>query len=189
MMKSKKEKNALPGDVLAVPEEFLPGENTYSDDVAIRALLVGTVTPDTVKREIHLRPVKRARPPTVGDIVVGQVESAQTNSANMRIHYINGKATAAGFSGMFLLKSESPGRGPRHRALLKLGDIVRARVSSTLNAIIQLSLDCENCGVVFALCSNCGSPLTGGDRRVRCLECGSVEDRQYAPDFGKVIHP
>jgi len=182
----KKESVVLPGDVLAVSEEYLPGKYTYEDSGSIRALLAGRVLQDRAKREISLKPASVAKSLVVGDYVTGQVETVQTNSANVRIYYLNGKPTEKGFSSMLLLRGEPSGRGARRRTYVKLGDIVRARVSSTLNAIIQLSIDDPRSGVIFALCGNCGRPLLRAGNRAKCDECGNVEERKFANDFGQV---
>jgi exosome complex RNA-binding protein Csl4 len=177
-------KTAIPGDSLAVPEEFLPGRNVYESDGSIRSLLVGNVVRDLKGMEIGVEPLVSRRTPLVGDYVTGQVESVQSSSANMKIYYLNGKQTLGGFSGTIFLRSERFGRDER-RTQLKLGDIVRGKVVSTLNAIIQLSINDRHCGVIFSLCSNCGRPVSRADSRGRCLECGSVEDRKFADDFGR----
>ena len=184
-MKEKKNPAAvLPGDPLAVSEEYLPGKYAYDDSGRIRALLAGRVVEDLKTREISVKPVAVARMPEVGDYVTGQVETAQTNSANVRIYYVNGEPSEKGFSGTLLLRGDSP-RGAQRRTYVKLGDIVRARVSSTLNAIIQLSINDPHSGVVSALCSNCGKPLTRAGNRAKCDECGNVEERKFADDFGQ----
>ena len=149
----KKNSVVLPGDELAISEEYLPGKYAYDDSGRIRALLAGRVVEDMVNREISVKPAAVARTLAVGDYVTGQVEAVQSNSAGVRIYYHNGKPTEKGFSGMLLLRREPPGRGARTRTYVKLGDIVRARVSSTLNAIIQLSIDDPRSGVMSLIAS------------------------------------
>lgn len=183
-MTKNEKKVALPGDSLAVPEEFLAGKNAYESDGSIRALLVGEVTRDLSKREISVKPFTTRRLPQVGDAVTGQVEAVQSSSANMKIYYINGQPSQGGFSGVIFLRDERSGRGMR-RTQVKLGDIVRAKVMSLMNAIIQLSIDDPHSGVIFSLCSNCGRPLVKGDGRAKCEECGNAEERKFADDFGK----
>jgi exosome complex RNA-binding protein Csl4 len=82
------------------------------------------------------------------------------------------------------LRQERVGRGMR-RTQMKLGDIVRAKVASKLNGLIQLSIDEYRLGVIASLCSTCGTPLTVANRRPKCDGCGSVEDRKLADDFGR----
>ncbi|MDA4132818.1 MAG: RNA-binding protein, partial [Thaumarchaeota archaeon] len=69
-MKSE-DKNVLPGDALAVSEEFLPGKNAYDADGTVRALLMGTLVKDLQEREIGVKPTVVAKVPSVGDVVTG----------------------------------------------------------------------------------------------------------------------
>jgi exosome complex component CSL4 len=174
---------ALPGDFLASPEEFLAGKNTYEQGDAVRASLPGRVEKDLSKREVAVRPVAVARTPTVGDIVLGQVEAAMTSTAGVKIRYLNGVETLASFPGTIFTRSERGGRGER-RTMVKLGDVVRAKVASTLNGMNQLSIDEPHLGVVAAMCSVCGAVLVRGDGRAQCEQCGNVEERKFADDFG-----
>lgn len=177
-------KIALPGDTVAVPEEFLAGKNVYESVDAIKALLTGTVVRDISKREVRVESLASRKIPAVGDLVLGQIEAAQSSSANMKIYYLNGKKVEGGFSSLLFLRDSRAGRGVR-RTQVKLGDLVRAKVVSTLNGIIQLSIDDAHTGVVFSLCSNCGRPLMRENGRAKCLECGNVEERKFSDDFGR----
>ncbi len=177
-------KNALPGDALSIAEEFLPGKNAYDADGTVRALLAGKVVKDMVQREVSIRPSTVAKVPSVGDVVTGQVETAQTSVSNLKIYYVNGIPTASGFVGLLFLRDERGGRGMR-RIQVKLGDIVRAKVVSTTNAMIHLWIGEPHLGVIATLCSNCGHPLVDAGGRARCDNCGNVEERKFADDFGR----
>lgn len=187
-MKGKaKENEVLPGDKLAVSEEFLPGQHTYDASGLIRALTIGTVQKDIENREISVKPAVEPELIKVNDWVTGQVEGAQANSANVHIYFLNGKPTYKDFSGMLSLRGLSGGgRGARRTTPVKTGDIVRCRVFSLLNGIIHLSIDEPDMGVVAALCGNCGKPLLRGSAtKAKCDECGNVEERKLAKDFGQ----
>lgn len=187
-MKESKPKRTgvLPGDKLAVSEEFLPGQHTYDNHGAIRALVAGSVMKDVKNMEISVKPAVEAEIIKVDDWVTGQVEVAQANSANVHIYYHNGKPTYKDFAGMLSLRGLSGGgRGARRTTPVKLGDVVRCRVFSLLNGIIHLTIDEPDMGVVAALCGNCGKPLTRGSAtRAKCVECGNVEERKLVKDFG-----
>jgi exosome complex component CSL4 len=175
----------MPGDKLAVSEEFLPGSHTYDDSGLIRALSVGEVQKDMKAMEISVRPSSSTEMIKVDDWITGQVEVVQANSANVKIHFLNGKATHKDFSGMLTLRGLTGGRGQRRTTPVKLGDLVRCRVYSLLNGIIHLTIDEPDMGVVAALCGNCGRPLLrGSSTRAKCDECGNVEERKLAKDFG-----
>lgn len=173
----------LPGDFLTTPEEFLAGKNTYEEEDSIRASLPGVVEKDLAKREVAVRPASVAKIPRVGDVIVGQVEAAMTSTAGVRITYVNGTPTPKGFPGTIFTRGERAGRGER-RTYVTRGDVVRARVTSTLNGTNQLSIDEPHLGVLASLCTVCGAPLPRGDGRVRCEQCGSMEERKFADDFG-----
>jgi exosome complex component CSL4 len=178
--------DVLPGDRLAVSEEFLPGPNTYDDAGLIRALRAGSVFKDAKNMEISVKPASEPEIIKVDDWVTGQVEAVQANSANVHIYFLDGKPTYKDFSGMLTLRGLSGGgRGTRRTTPVKTGDIVRCRVFSLLNGIIHLTIDEPDMGVVYALCGNCGKPLLRGSAtRAKCDECGNVEERKLARDFG-----
>jgi exosome complex component CSL4 len=184
-MKSDNQKKVLPGDALAISEEFLPGKNAYDADGTVRALLMGTLVRDLQEREIGVDPAVVAKIPGVGDVVTGQIETAQSSVSNMKIYYLNGAPNQGGFVGLIFLREErGAGRGMR-RTQVKLGDIVRAKVISTMNAMIHLSIGEPHLGVIATLCSNCGRPLSDDGGRARCNECGNQEERKFADDFGR----
>ncbi len=186
MKEKTKSQSALPGDKLAVSEEFLPGQHTYDDSGSIRALRAGSVSTDVKSMEISVKPAVEPEVIKVDDWVTGQVEGTQANSANVHIYFLNGKPTYKDFSGMLSLRGLSGGgRGARRTTPVKSGDVVRCRVFSLVNGIIHLTIEEPDMGVVSALCGNCGKPLLRGSAtRAKCDECGNVEDRKLAGDFG-----
>ena len=103
-MNADNQKKVLPGDALAVSEEFLPGKNAYDADGTIRALLMGTSVKDLAQREVSVKPIAVAKVPSVGDVVTGQVETAQTSVSNMKIYYVNGAPSTGGFVGLIFLR-------------------------------------------------------------------------------------
>lgn len=184
-MPGEKKRTVLPGDKLAVSEEFLPGSHVYDDSGQLRALSVGTIMKDIKKSEISVVPSAKANVLKVGDYVTGQIESASTSNASVAIYYVNGKRTDKGFGGMLMLRSGGRERGRRSGPPAKLGDVVRCGVFSLMNGIVHLSMDDDQTGVIFALCGNCGKPLQKGGNRAKCVECGNVEERKLARDFGQ----
>ncbi len=183
----RKPDKVLPGDRIAISEEFLPGKHTYPDDAGlIRALAVGGVQKDMANMEISVAPSVEASMVREGDWVTGQVEVAQSNSVGIKMYYVNGERMDKDFAGTLSLRGFGGGRGARRGPPVKLGDIVRCRVFSLVNGIIHLSIDEDDMGVVSCLCGNCGRPLLkGGRERAKCDECGNVEDRKLAADFGR----
>ncbi|MFQ6135002.1 MAG: exosome complex RNA-binding protein Csl4 [Nitrososphaerales archaeon] len=182
-----KVKTATPGEKVSVIEEFDSGEGTYLRDGEVRSLRVGEAVPNLTERIISIKPVKSMdRLPRPGDTVIGVVETAQASIMNIRIELINGKYSQAGFTGMLQLGAErSSGRGRvRRGSVCKRGDLIRARVFSDLNSIIHLSIDGADDGVIHTVCSLCGGDVVRIRDRVKCIECGNVEERKLASNFG-----
>ena len=191
MNETKKAQGVLPGDKLAVAEEFLPGPHAYDSAGLVRALRAGSVVRDTKNMEISVKPAAEPELFRVEDWVTGQVEGSQANSANVHVFFHNRKPTYKDFAGMLSLRGLSGGgrgeRGARRTTPVKPGDLVRCRVFSLVNGIIHLTIDEPDMGVVSAHCGNCGKPLLRGSAtKAKCDECGNVEDRKLARDFGTV---
>ncbi|MEM2873561.1 MAG: exosome complex RNA-binding protein Csl4 [Nitrososphaerales archaeon] len=183
---AEKSKRVVPGDILAVIEEFSSSEGTYINESSIRASKLGMANYNLKKKEIKIEPLKKIKVPMVGDSVIGQVEAVQSNIANIRIYYINNERSLSNFVGMLVLKPESPMRKGREKAIIcKLGDIIRAKVTSYKNAIVHLSINGDENGVVYAKCSLCGGNMSKIGQRVKCVDCGFIEDRKLAFDFGE----
>jgi len=179
-------KKVTPGDKLAVIEEFSPSEGTYTNRDVIRASKLGVANYDLKERVIKIEPLRKIRVPMVSDSIIGQIDTLQSNIANVRIHYINNERSFGSFVGMLVLKSEDFDRKGKSKATIcKPGDIIRAKVTSFKNSIIHLSIDGNENGVVYTKCSFCGGNVNKIDQRIKCVDCGSIEERKLAFDFGK----
>ena len=73
MNETKKAQGVLPGDKLAVAEEFLPGPHAYDSAGLVRALRAGSVVRDTKNMEISVMPAAEPELFRVEDWVTGQV--------------------------------------------------------------------------------------------------------------------
>lgn len=184
MSSSKKERMVLPGEALAIVEEFEPGAGTYSTGESVRASALGVAEFDLKQRKVIVKsPVKKQPLPSKGGSVEGIVETAQPNVVNVRITSINGQSSNANFSGMLTVKQDTHQRRQRRAVIAKPGDYIRATVMSTKNAIIHLSLESEKDGVLTSVCSICGGGVVKINDRVKCKECGYMEERALSSDF------
>jgi exosome complex component CSL4 len=191
MIETKSEKHrpggfALPGDKLATIEEFVPGSGSASLGDAVVSTVVGDVQPDMANRVINVKPVKSADDelPKVGDLITGHVDSSQPSMAQVTILAVHDRRSDKELNGMLSLRED---RRRRTSSPIKAGDIIRAKVVSTKNSIYHLSLDDPIAGVIETVCSNCGGNVIAlGRDRVKCKECGFVDDRILADDFVKL---
>ncbi len=65
-MSENKQPRALPGDAMAVSEEYLPGNHAYDADGTIRALQTGVVVKDLQQREINVKSTITSQVPNGG---------------------------------------------------------------------------------------------------------------------------
>lgn len=181
----KKDRPAVPGDRLATIEEFVPGSGSASLGDAVVSTVVGDVQPDMVNRVMNVKAVNSAEKnlPKVGDLIVGHVDSSQPSMAQITILAVNDELNDKQLSGMLSMRED---RRRRTSSPIKAGDIIRAKVTSTMNSIYHLSLEDASAGVIETVCSNCGgSVIALGRDRVKCKECGFVDERILSPDFVK----
>lgn len=172
----------LPGEKIALIEEFEGGSGTYEDNGIVRSAWIGKPVFDFKKRVVTVNPTKQTPLPKAGDIVIGFIDNVPGNMVSMRILYVNGKKTDAGFTAISLMRG---GRG-RKSVMFKVGDLVRAKIVSLLNANIHVDFRDRNLGVIYTVCHSCGGNVVSVDGRVKCVECGTTEERKLAEDYGQV---
>jgi exosome complex component CSL4 len=185
----------LPGEQVALIEEFEGGKNTYITDGTIRSAAVGTRVYDFKRRIVKINQKNSPMLPKIGDILVGYIEMLFGSMISVRVLYINEKRSYAGFSAIASTRtggSNSGGSGGwrergdrRGRTIFRVGDIIRGRVISLLNSTIHITIDEKEFGVLYTLCFNCGGDTVRVHNSVKCIECGMYEDRKLTYDYGK----
>jgi exosome complex component CSL4 len=181
----------LPGEQVASIEEFEAGKNTYIDNGSVRSTALGVKVYDFKRRIVKIDQKNSPMLPKIGDIIVGYIEMLFGNMFSVRILYINDKKSDAGFSAIASTRLGGGAgfgrdRGDRRgRIIFRIGDIVRGRVISLLNSTIHITIDEKEFGVLYALCFNCGGDTVRVNNTVKCIECGSYEERKLTNDYGK----
>jgi exosome complex component CSL4 len=183
----------LPGDQVASIEEFEGGKNTYlAPDGTIRSAAVGIKVYDLKRRIVKIDQKNSPMLPKVGDIVVGYVDMLFSSMVSIKMLYINDKKFSAGYSAISSARvgprDRDGGRNGRRdrRANFRVGDIVRGRVISLLNSTVHLTLAEKEFGVLYALCFMCGgNTVRINGNTIKCIECGTFEDRKLTHDYGK----
>jgi exosome complex component CSL4 len=191
MVKSSESKTGQlvwPGERLGVIEEFIPDAGTYVRDGVIYSMIVGRSLLDLSTRRVSVfRLTHEIKVPKVGNTVEGQVASAQSENAMVRIFKIDNKKLSSVFSGVLHVSDVAMRYVDSMYDVCKAGDIVRATVISEKNQTYHLSTKERNLGVVFAFCSRCGGLLMPRRQDMRCSKCGNIERRKIAFDYGKEI--
>lgn len=175
-----------PGDRLGVIEEFTPGPGTYAEEGTVYSEITGRTLMDMLNKKVSVFPLVRAvGVPRVGSTVVGQVSDVHSRSAVLRIMKVGKRPLSGFFTGILHISDVSPGFVESMFDVCKAGDIMRARVVSDKNRVFHLSTADKNLGVIYAFCSQCGHVLPLERRRMRCTNCGKIERRKVASDYGK----
>ncbi|MFQ6095932.1 MAG: exosome complex RNA-binding protein Csl4 [Candidatus Bathyarchaeia archaeon] len=175
-----------PGEKLGVIEEFISSTGTYVKDGSIFSRVVGRVLMDLMNKKVSVYPLARgACVPRVGNIVTGNVRSVQDSISILRIFKIGTRRLSGFFSGVIHISDCSFRYVDSMFDVCRMGDIARAKVISEKNGAYHLTLKGENLGVLYAFCSSCGHILTRKRARMVCENCGSIERRKTAMDYGR----
>ena len=178
----------VPGDRLGVIEEFTPGQGTYVEQGRIYAKVTGRTLLDLQNKTVSIYPlVHGARVPKVGSIITGQVSKLQNKTAIIRIFKIGKEYLSGVFSGLLYISDVSTSYVDSIHDACKPGDNIRAKIISKKNRIYHLSTADKNLGVLYAFCSQCGYMLQQKRYRMHCPNCGKIEKRRIAVDYGKAV--
>lgn len=169
-----KKRFVVPGEEIGVVEEFSPSGLTYEYDGKIRSLILGEVHVDKSERLIEVSGKGLSSPfPAEGSSIEGIVESMTNVGGLVRIYSINGKNVSSELTGIIHMHNKGTD------APYKLGDVVRATVTSLSNNTIWLTMENEQDGVLRTFCSKCGAEVVQiPPDKVSCTLCGNTEKRK-----------
>ena len=175
----------LPGDEVAVVEEFEPGVGTYEEDGRVLSAVAGVLELDPSHRVARVRSFNPPAELRAGDIVYASVEDLKSSMAVVAVLAVHGrKREITGETEGAVHISKITDTYPDDiRAAFGLGEIVRAKVIQAKPSV-QLTTAEPALGVVRALCSNCRGLLErrGGD--LWCPRDERSERRKFASDYG-----
>ena len=169
----------IPGEKIAQVEEYLPGNNTFEDDYAIRATTIGDINLDSKERLASINSQTQITVPKVGDIIIGVVEANLPSMIAIMIKYVNGKKVVAD------LECVCVTRHIRKKNIALAKDVVKAEIISHINGTIHASIDSQELGVLFTKCRKCFGTVVKMRDAVKCKDCTWIDDRKLSLDFGK----
>ena len=177
-------KMVLPGDQIAVAEEFEPGEGTYERNGLVFASTPGVLQLDEQSRVARVRPFNPPAELQVGDIVYGVVDDIRGMMATATVNAIHGRARqiSGETEGTIHISNVSEEYTEDIRDMYHLGDVIRAKVIQTKPSV-QLTTAEPDLGVVKALCGQCRGPLELRGRDLFCPRCERTERRKTARDY------
>lgn len=180
-------KTVLPGDEVAVAEEFMPAEGTYEYDGKILSSLAGELQLDQEEKVAKVFPKNPLVELKNGDSVFCRITDVRASMAICEIFAAEGREreitgeTSATIHVSKLSSEYVQDVGREFRP----GDLIRAKVIQTRPSV-QLSTQEPHFGVVKALCRKCRCPLTRQGKSLKCEPCERVESRKLADDYGDI---
>ena len=179
-------KLVLPGERLGVIEEFIPDSGTYVEDGIIYSKVIGRALVDLVSKKVSVYPlVRKEITPSVSSTVIGQVGNAQSDNVLVKIYKIGSHSVSGNFNGVFHISDVQERYVDSMTDVCKPGDILRAKVISDKNKTYHLSTKDSGLGVLYAFCSRCSRLLESDRYDMKCPNCGNIERRKSALDYGK----
>lgn len=176
----------FPGERLGVIEEFIPDSGTYVKDGIIYSKIIGRALMDLLSKNVSVYPlVNRTPVPKISTTVIGQVGHAQSDNVLVKIFKLGSQKLSGVFTGILHVSDVQERYVKSMSQVCKPGDIVRAKVISDKNQVFHLSTNDKNLGVLYAFCSLCSSMLELKRYQMHCPNCGNVEKRKTALDYGK----
>ena len=169
---NRKEK-VIPGDELAVIEEYESGKGTHVIDGQIRASIFGKTKFDNKNKSVQVESSENSSAlPQAGDKVEGRLE----NDKALRIIKINGKISFGSLVGL-MAKTKMPNWGTN--------DYIRASVVSLTNGLIHVMIknNNEDEGVIRSTCNSCGDRVVKVQKGVKCASCGYFKYKTLASDW------
>ncbi|OGS42735.1 MAG: RNA-binding protein [Euryarchaeota archaeon RBG_16_62_10] len=177
-------RKVLPGDEVAIAEEYMSGEGTYEREGKIYASAVGELDLDPKEK---LAMVYFENPPVVlseGDVVIAEVTDTKPAMAICSIIAQEGNERAVSSETLASVHVSKLSSSYVEDAgdVTRPGDIVRASVIQ-VDPSVQLSTAGPHFGVIRALCSRCRSPMEKRGRNLYCERCDRSENRKLADDY------
>lgn len=168
-----------PGETLATEEEYAAGKNTRVVRGKIISTALGKAEFDDANKEVRVigKTIEEVRD---GDVVTGQIMLVKESSATVHLLSAeNGKKITSFSVAQLPIRNISNEYVTELKKIIKIGDIIRARVMSASELGIDLTTKEKGLGVVKAYCSNCRKEMNYLNGKLNCPECGSIEDRKW----------
>ncbi|MFX0013618.1 MAG: exosome complex RNA-binding protein Csl4 [Candidatus Hermodarchaeota archaeon] len=177
----------VPGDKIAVIEEFLPDETCYEQDGGIYSKIFGNVKTDPKKHKITVIPKNPHRTIKNGDIGLGRVEFMKKQIASVNIYYLNQEFLPIPMSAVLHVSEASRRFVKNMYEVARPGDWIRFRIIRTAKPI-YISLIGNGLGVIISYCIQCGYELEYKRRNtLGCPNCDTIQTRITSKYFGKSL--
>ncbi len=169
--------SVLPGDKIAVIEEYEAGSNACDDGHVVRATVIGESEVDKKNRLINVKNNKHISIPEKDDIVIGTVEAVMGSMMAVMIKYSRPVKSQ--------VECICATRNIRKKNVALVKDLVKLKIIGHLNGAIHATIQDPELGVLFTKCRKCGMGVKPLRDIIKCIECGWTDDRKLSNDFLK----
>ena len=169
----------IPGDKIAIIEEYESGKNTFEDGHNVRSTVVGNTDIDKQNRIAQVQKLSSFGIPEVDDIVVGTVAAVMSSMIAVSIDYVNNIRTKSN------VECICQTRHLRKKNIALVNDIVVLRIIARKNGTIHASLDEPELGILYTKCKKCGGGVIPMRDAIKCTECNWIDERKLSNNFGK----
>jgi len=168
----------IPGNKIAVIEEYESGENTFDDGHFVRATVLGTTELDKKNRIVKVQSLKSISIPKINDVIIGTIVAVMSSMIAVSIDYINGKAMNS------KVECICQTRNFRKKTIGLVKDIVMLKIINHLNGTIHATMNEPELGIILTKCKKCGSKVITMRDAIKCIDCGWIDDRKLSTHFG-----
>lgn len=167
----------VPGDQLAIVEEFQPGFGAFEEDGIVYASIPGNPKMESAVAQVQnptaIRPLAR------GDLVYAIVRNVYDQVALLEFQSVPYRAATNTYAYMRIAHVQR-GFTEHFRDVFRIGDYVRARVHEVKPLDIYLTMADADLGVIRAFCASCRHELPVTKRDLTCKNCGRRQQRKIA---------
>ena len=169
----------IPGDKIAIIEEYESGNNTFEDGHNVRSTTVGNTEIDKKNRMAQVQRLSSLGIPEVDDIVVGTVAAVMSSMIAVSINYVNNVRTKSN------VECICATRQYRKKNIALVNDIVVLRIVSHKNGTIHATINEPELGILYTKCKKCGGGVIPMRDAIKCTDCNWIDERKLSNNFGK----
>lgn len=127
-----------------------------------------------------LKNIKEKRALEEGDVVTGVVVQTTDKIAIINIDYKNQHVLSPSSSGVLFINNVSDGYIEKMGDVVRIGDIVKAKVVEKDKFGFKLAINEEDLGVIKSNCFKCKSKLQLTSNSIKCLNCKTINLKKIA---------
>ncbi len=170
---------AIPGQQLAVVEEFEPAFGAFEEDGKVYASIIGSA-----KTEAHQASVTNPKAITHlqrGDLVVAVVRDVYDSIALLEFQPTKPRAAFSTYS-YIRIANVQRGYTESFRDVFRVGDFVKAKIHEVKPLGIYLTMAEPGLGVIRAFCASCRKEIQPNEsgQDIQCKNCGRRQNRKLA---------